>query len=74
MKIFQVFLFQNGHSRLITNGLDLIEGNNQPIIKNGIIGVHNGIITNIEEIRASLTIKFQENTILILRCFRLYLF
>ena len=39
-----------GHSRLVTNG-DQSEGiNNQPVISKGIVGVHNGIITNEEEL------------------------
>lgn len=35
-----------GHSRLVTNGVQQINENNQPIIKNGIVGFHNGIIVN----------------------------
>ncbi len=35
-----------GHSRLVTNGLQGIASNNQPVVKNGIVGVHNGIIVN----------------------------
>lgn len=35
-----------GHTRLVTNGSLDDNKNNQPIIKNGIIGIHNGIITN----------------------------
>ena len=35
-----------GHSRLVTNGTQLNNQNNQPVIKSGIVGVHNGIITN----------------------------
>ncbi|MFH0863255.1 MAG: hypothetical protein V1875_09560 [Candidatus Altiarchaeota archaeon] len=42
-----------GHARLATNGSQLIDYNNQPVLKNGIIGVHNGIITNVNEIWAS---------------------
>lgn len=37
-----------GHSRLVTNGSQLNDENNQPVIKSGIIAVHNGIITNTE--------------------------
>jgi len=39
-----------GHSRLVTNGSQLQDYNNQPVVKDGIIGIHNGIITNEEEI------------------------
>ena len=35
-----------GHSRLVTNGSQLRSSNNQPIIKNSLVGVHNGIIVN----------------------------
>ena len=35
-----------GHSRLVTNGVKQINENNQPIIKDGIVGFHNGIIVN----------------------------
>jgi glutamine---fructose-6-phosphate transaminase (isomerizing) len=39
-----------GHARLVTNGSQLKDVNNQPVIKDGIIGVHNGIIVNEEEL------------------------
>lgn len=39
-----------GHARLVTNGTQLDQVNNQPVIKDGIIGVHNGIITNVDEL------------------------
>lgn len=35
-----------GHSRLVTNGSQLHDVNNQPVVKDGIIGIHNGIIVN----------------------------
>lgn len=35
-----------GHSRLVTNGLCELPHNNQPIISNTVVGVHNGIIVN----------------------------
>ena len=35
-----------GHSRLQTNGQSEINSNNQPVVKDGAIGVHNGIIVN----------------------------
>ena len=35
-----------GHSRLVTNGIAERNSNNQPVIKNGSIGIHNGIIVN----------------------------
>lgn len=39
-----------GHARLVTNGTQLNTNNNQPVQKNNIIGVHNGIIVNVEEL------------------------
>ena len=39
-----------GHSRLVTNGSQLDNINNQPIVKNGVISVHNGIIANSEKL------------------------
>ena len=36
-----------GHSRLATNGFQAINDNNQPVIKNNLVGIHNGIITNV---------------------------
>jgi len=39
-----------GHSRLVTNGSQLLDFNNQPVIKQGIVGIHNGIITNVDEL------------------------
>jgi len=46
-----------GHSRLITNGL----GDNQPVVRNGMCVIHNGIIVNDQEIWNTLTVprKFQ---------------
>lgn len=35
-----------GHSRLVTNGTQELDINNQPVIKDGAVGVHNGIIVN----------------------------
>ncbi len=39
-----------GHTRLVTNGNQIKETNNQPICKDNIICIHNGIITNFEKI------------------------
>jgi glutamine---fructose-6-phosphate transaminase (isomerizing) len=35
-----------GHSRLVTNGRQEENSNNQPVIKEGIVGIHNGIVVN----------------------------
>ena len=39
-----------GHARLVTNGTQLKEENNQPVIKDGMIVIHNGIIVNVDEL------------------------
>jgi len=39
-----------GHARLTTNGYQGIRRNNQPINANGVVGVHNGIIVNVDEL------------------------
>lgn len=39
-----------GHARLVTNGSQLEDVNNQPVIKDGIVGIHNGIIENESEL------------------------
>ena len=38
-----------GHCRLVTNGAEIIAGNNHPIDVEGIVGIHNGIVTNEKE-------------------------
>ena len=42
--------FAFGHSRLVTNGSQLSNINNQPISKNGLVAVHNGIIANVDDL------------------------
>jgi asparagine synthetase B (glutamine-hydrolysing) len=39
-----------GHARLVTDGSQLVEFNNQPVIKDNIVTVHNGIIVNAEQL------------------------
>ncbi|MFN4234437.1 MAG: hypothetical protein ACK4IK_06485 [Bacteroidia bacterium] len=38
------------HARLVTNGSQENNNNNQPVIKSGSVAVHNGIITNVDEL------------------------
>ena len=38
------------HTRWATKGSPSIEGNNHPIVRPGIVGVHNGVITNDDEV------------------------
>lgn len=35
-----------GHCRLVTNGAEIIPGNNQPVLVEHSVGIHNGIVTN----------------------------
>lgn len=39
-----------GHSRLVTNGTQLIRNNNQPVVSDDMVAIHNGIITNTDEL------------------------
>lgn len=41
-----------GHARLVTNGLQGIDANNQPVVKGEVVCVHNGIIVNEPELWA----------------------
>ncbi len=52
------FLSFTGHSRLVTNGSHLRNSNNQPVIKDKIVTVHNGIIVNHEKLwKENINIK-----------------
>jgi glucosamine--fructose-6-phosphate aminotransferase (isomerizing) len=42
--------FVFGHSRMETNGSFLESENNQPVSSSGLIGVHNGIVVNVERL------------------------
>ncbi len=42
-----------GHSRLVTNGMQGIGSNNQPLVRGSMALVHNGIVVNVEELWAS---------------------
>ncbi len=39
-----------GHARLVTNGSQSNAENNQPVVKDGVVGIHNGIIVNEKEL------------------------
>jgi len=39
-----------GHSRLVTNGIQTVPENNQPVMRDGLVTVHNGIITNDDDL------------------------
>ena len=53
------------HARLVTNGSQENNNNNQPVIKSESVAVHNGIITNVEELwfkYAHLNREFEVDT------------
>lgn len=65
-----------GHARLVTNGTQLNPENNQPVIKDGIIGIHNGIIVNNNELwdtHNDLKRKYEIDTEVMLSITRKYL-
>lgn len=43
-----------GHSRLVTNGLQGIPANNQPVARDNVVLVHNGIVVNVDALWADL--------------------
>ena len=54
-----------GHSRLVTNGIEAIQSNNQPVVKTNFVAVHNGIIVNDASIWAKyplITRQYQVDT------------
>ncbi len=65
-----------GHARLVTNGSQLEDVNNQPVVKDGIVGVHNGIIVNENELwkkYPQLKREYEIDTEVIYSIFRHYL-
>ncbi len=66
-----------GHSRLVTNGSQEDNDNNQPAIKSGAVAVHNGIIVNVNDLwqkyGAELERKYEVDTEIFLDLLRLYL-
>lgn len=65
-----------GHARLVTNGPAERNRNNQPVIKDGIVGVHNGIIANDVELWkkfSSLKQKYEVDTEVMLSMTRYFL-
>jgi len=64
-----------GHSRLVTNGKSELNSNNQPVIKDGAVGIHNGIIVNDGSLwKASpyLTRKYDVDTEVFLSLLQMY--
>jgi glutamine---fructose-6-phosphate transaminase (isomerizing) len=65
-----------GHSRLVTNGSQLIPENNQPVIKDGIVGIHNGIVVNVDDIfknNQAIKREFEIDTEVLLSLIRFHL-
>lgn len=65
-----------GHARLVTNGTQLDDVNNQPVIKDGIVGVHNGIIVNVDELwkeNSDISRKYDIDTEVMLSLIRKYI-
>jgi glucosamine--fructose-6-phosphate aminotransferase (isomerizing) len=66
-----------GHSRLQTNGQSEINSNNQPVVKDGAVGIHNGIIVNDTSLWSSypsLDKKFDVDTEVFLSLIQMYRF
>lgn len=62
-----------GHSRLVTNGAQENNANNQPVIADGMVCIHNGIITNDEALwrrHPDLKREFEVDTEVLLRLIR----
>lgn len=84
-KIYQAIIEKNsvlrplcliGHSRLVTNGNQAINTNNQPVIKDGCVGVHNGIIVNVDDLWnkfPEIKRAYEVDTEVIFSLFRKYL-
>ncbi len=65
-----------GHARLVTNGSQLEDVNNQPVVKDGIVGIHNGIIVNEGELwnkHPNLKREYEIDTEVFFSVFRHYL-
>jgi hypothetical protein len=65
-----------GHSRLVTNGSQLNDDNNQPVVKDGVIGIHNGIIANEDDLwsrHPEIRRSYEIDTEVMLALFRKYI-
>jgi predicted glutamine amidotransferase len=65
--------FAMGHTRLVTNGSSLDNGNNQPVCAGEDLLVHNGIIVNAEDLWSKNSELIRENEIdseVILKCLK----
>lgn len=65
-----------GHSRLVTNGRQELEMNNQPVVTEKIIGVHNGIIVNNDDLWdrfPEIKRKYEVDTEILLRLIQMFI-
>jgi glutamine---fructose-6-phosphate transaminase (isomerizing) len=65
--------FAFGHARLVTNGSQLNDDNNQPVVKDNIVCVHNGIVVNVDELwkqHPELTRAYEIDTEILLALIR----
>lgn len=64
-----------GHSRMVTNGSQKLHDNNQPIIRDGIVGIHNGIVVNERHLWSKYPLmerKFNVDSEVILSLFNMF--
>ncbi|MBK7941424.1 MAG: hypothetical protein IPJ87_06065 [Flavobacteriales bacterium] len=65
------------HSRLVTNGSQEHNFNNQPVIKDGIVMIHNGIVTNVDALwtkyAGRIERAYQVDTEVLAALFRMFL-
>jgi len=62
-----------GHARMVTNGSMNFNDNNQPVIKDGLVAIHNGIIVNDKQLwqqHKNLKRQYQVDTEILLSLFR----
>jgi len=52
-----------GQTRLVTNGSKFSYDNNQPILTDNIIGIHNGIFTNLDDSNENITKNYESYNI-----------
>ena len=65
-----------GHARLVTDGDLEFNQNNQPVMKNGLVGIHNGIVVNGQELWSqfnSLKKAYQVDTEIIIDLMKMFL-
>ncbi len=65
------------HSRLVTNGSQEHNHNNQPVVKDEVVMIHNGIVTNVDELwklyEGRISRQYEVDTEVLAALFRHYL-